>query len=97
MRETSPAFPWIGWPWLCPNLHFRNLLEKETERINFVKTTGAVNGDRENKPTNSLIALHQVFVKANSVQSPSDFLSGDISLVPRAFLLSQTETEQSPV
>ena len=37
VRETSPAFPWIGWPWLCSNLHFRNLLEKETERINFRK------------------------------------------------------------
>jgi len=36
-------------------------------------------------------------VKANSAQSLSDVLSGDISLVPRAFLLSQTKTEQSPV
>ena len=102
VRETSPAFPWIGWPWLCSNLHFRNLLEMETERINFRKDfwgcywrQGKQIDQQLNSP--SLVTIPEVFVKANSAQSPSDFLSGDISLVPRAFLLSQTKTEQSPV
>ena len=66
---------------LCSNLRFRNLLEKKTERINFRKDFRGCYW-RQGKQI---------------AQSPSDFLSGDISLVPRVFLLPQTKTEQSPV